>query len=66
MSIILYSTDCPKCKILKAKLEAKNIQYVENNNIVEMKSLGIDTVPVLSLDGKMLTFMDANNWVNNY
>lgn len=64
MSIILYSTGCPKCRVLKTKLESKHIPYIENNNVVEMRSLGISTVPVLSLDGKLLQFMEANNWIN--
>ena len=33
MDIILYSTGCPKCKILKKKLEDKNIDYVESDDI---------------------------------
>ena len=42
MKIILYSTGCPKCEVLKKKLKTKNIEYVENNNVEDMESLGID------------------------
>lgn len=62
--IILYSTGCPKCKILKAKLSAKNIPHTENNSIQDMMALGIETVPVLSVNGKLLPFKAANDWVN--
>ncbi len=65
MKIILYSTGCPKCEVLKKKLKAKNIEYVENNNVEDMESLGIDQVPVLSVDGNLMSFAEANNWINN-
>lgn len=57
--IKLYSTHCPKCKILETKLKQKNIQYEECNNIEEMLSKGIQSVPVLEIDGKMLDFGKA-------
>ena len=42
MEIILYSTNCPKCKILEKKLTEKNIKFTKNNNVIEMSELGID------------------------
>ena len=64
MEITLYSTGCPKCKVLKKKLEGKGIKYTENNSVDEMLSLGISQVPVLSVNNKLLDFSTANNWVN--
>ena len=64
MEIILYSTNCPKCKILEKKRTEKNIKFTKNNNVIEMSELGIDQVPVLSIDGKMLSFVEANKWIN--
>lgn len=64
MEIILYSTNCPKCKILEKKLTEKNIKFTKNNNVVEMTELGIDQVPVLAVDGEMLGFVEANKWIN--
>jgi 5'(3')-deoxyribonucleotidase/glutaredoxin len=64
MEITLYSTGCPKCKVLKKKLKEKGIKYTENNSVDEMLSLGISQVPVLSVDNKLLDFSTANNWVN--
>lgn len=64
MTVILYSTGCPKCNDLKKKLAAKNIVYSEVNDVKQMASLGIDAVPVLSVDGKLLNFQDAAAWVN--
>lgn len=64
MEIILYSTNCPKCKILEKKLTEKNIKFTKNNNVIDMTELGIDQVPVLSIDGKLLRFVEANKWIN--
>lgn len=66
MKIILYSTGCPKCKVLKHKLEEKVIAYTENGSVDEMLSLGIVQVPVLSVNGELLDFQTANQWVNQY
>lgn len=64
MKIIFYSTGCPKCNVLKKKLTEKNIEYMESNDIEIMASLGIDQVPVLSVDGELLQFAEANKWIN--
>ena len=63
--IILYSTGCPKCKVLKSKLEEKNIEFVENNSVYEMAGLGITQAPVLSVACVLLGFKNAVTWVNN-
>lgn len=62
--VILYSTGCPKCRVLQAKLGQKKIEYEENTSIEEMEKLGIYTVPVLSIDGKLLQFVDAVKYLN--
>ena len=65
--IILYKTPtCPKCKILKRKLEDKGIEFAENEDIDEMLSMGIMNAPTLSVNGKLLDFMSALDWVKNY
>lgn len=64
MKIILYTTDCPKCKILKRKLDAKKVSYDENHSIDEMIAKGISHAPMLEVDGMLMSFSDANEWVN--
>lgn len=64
MSILLYSTDCPKCKILKKKLNEKKISYTENNSVDEMIALGITQVPIINIDGVFLDFIPAIEWIN--
>ena len=64
MNIILYTTHCPKCTVLTKKLNAKNVQYTECADIEQMRDKGIDQVPVLEIDGRLLNFSEANAWVN--
>lgn len=62
--IVLFSTGCPRCSVLKKKLEQKGIAYQENNSVEEMLALGITQVPVLKVEDDLLEFADANNWIN--
>ena len=61
--IIMYSTGCPRCNVLKKKLDAKGIEYVVNNNEDDMKALGIVTVPCLEVDGILMDFKMAVDWI---
>lgn len=65
MSITLYSTGCPKCKVLKAKLDQKDLTYDIETDIEKMKELNILSLPVLKVDDKFLQFKDAVDWVNS-
>lgn len=62
--ITLYSTGCPKCKVLKKKLDEKGIKYTVNLSVEEMMAIGITQVPVLCVAGKLLQFKQAVDWVN--
>lgn len=66
MNAILYSTGCPKCKVLTKKLDMKNIQYTVNNSQEDMIALGITQVPVLSINNKLYNFTEAVKFVNEY
>lgn len=63
--IILHSTHCPKCNILKQKLNDKKIIYTENNDITIMRERGYMSVPVLEIDGEQLLFEKAIEWITN-
>ena len=62
MNIILYSTGCPKCNVLKKTLSDRNIQFTEVNSVDEMQRLGFKEAPKLSVDGKIYSFKDAMAW----
>ena len=60
------TTHCPRCSVLKKKLDAAAIEYEEITDIEVIKSYGIDSVPVLVIDNEILEFSAAVQWVNNY
>ena len=62
--IILYSNNCPRCKILKRKLDDNKINYEVVDNVDIMIDKGLSTVPVLEINGRMLDFKEAVEWVN--
>ena len=64
MNVILYTSGCPKCDILKKKLDDKNIEYSVFNNIDKMIEMGLNEVPVLDVDGKKMNYIEAVKWIN--
>ena len=63
--ITIYTTQtCPKCKILKKKLQEKGIEYQEFNDEDEIQRMGILSVPVMDVDGEQLDFPAAIKYVN--
>lgn len=63
--ITVYTTHCPKCKVIETKLKAKNMDYVEVTDMNEIAKLGFQSVPVVEVDGTIMDFAEANQWINN-
>lgn len=63
--IILYSNNCPKCKVLKKKLDDANVKYTVVDDTEIMISKRIDLLPVLEIDNVMMDFATAVEWANN-
>ena len=63
-NIVLYSTGCPKCKILKKKLDDKGIKYEEVNEKEKIMAKGVLSVPWLEANGDMMDFGKSIKWVN--
>lgn len=62
----LYTTHCPKCKVLEIKLKQKNIDYEEVEDVNTLQQLGFTEVPILELDsGERLPFVEANKYINS-
>ena len=60
-----FTTGCPKCKVLKRKMDNKGIPYNIVTDIEVMISLGLDSVPAIQTeDGKIMEFSEAIKWVN--
>ena len=62
MDVILYSTNCPKCKVLEKKLDSTGINYkiITDENL--MISKGFTSAPMLEVDGLLMDFGNAVRW----
>lgn len=67
--IILYSTNCPRCKVICKKLQQKNLDFTEINcktdtaYIEMLSSKGFKGMPVLQVGDEYFDFMKANKWI---
>lgn len=64
MEVILYTTFCPKCRVLEAKLKQKGIEYQEITDVDIMTEKGFMSVPMLEVDGLTMNFAQSNTWIN--
>lgn len=62
--VILYTTGCPKCKVLEKKLRDKGIEFEVETDVDLMIEKGYLMAPVLVVDGKEYEFGEAVTWVN--
>lgn len=62
---VLYSTGCPQCIVLKEKLKAADIDYVEVTDKNIIVANGITKVPVLEVDGTKMELSVANEWIKS-
>ena len=62
-SIILYEHGCPRCKVLKSKLDQKGIKYEDISDVEVMKSKGFQEAPKLDVNGVVMDFKEAVKWI---
>lgn len=55
----LYSTGCPRCRVLEAKLNKNNIDYNISQDIDIIINKGFSTIPILEINGEFYTFEQA-------
>lgn len=65
MKVVLYTTHCLQCEVLEKKLKQKNIIFEEINDITEIRKTGYLTVPLLEVNGNVMNFKAAIDWVNS-
>ena len=63
MNVTLYSTNCPKCKVLESKLQQHSITFDVNHDVELMKEKGFDFLPKLEVDGTIYNFKEAVDWI---
>ena len=66
MQVILYSNDCPRCGILKKKLDAAGLGYEIESDVDKMLELGFTEAPVLEVNGERMLYPEAVRWIKNY
>lgn len=66
MNIIMYSTGCPNCKRLEARLKKSGLKYEVCQDLEVLKEKNFSIIPVLEIDGETLTYRPAVTWVNKY
>ena len=64
MRIVLYTTGCPRCEVLKKKLAQKNMVYEVVSDVDVMTEKGFMSVPMLEVDGEVMDFKAASDWIN--
>ena len=60
---ILYSTHCPKCKMLETKLIQAGVDFTVVDDIEQMKALKYNSAPHLVVDGTSYDFNEAIKWL---
>ena len=63
--VVLYSTNCPRCKVLAQKLIDKGIEFKISEDVDEMIQRGFMSSPVLDVNGELMDFSAAIKWANN-
>ena len=62
--MILYTTPtCPKCKVIKMKLDKAGLVYTVVEDMDQMQMLGIKSVPVMQKDGQLLDFNEIIKFI---
>lgn len=63
MQVILYTTNCPRCNVLKKKLDIAEIEYeiCDDEDLMEQK--GFMSAPMLEVDGVTMDFGLAVKWI---
>lgn len=62
--IVLYTIDCPKCKILEKKLKEAGVAYDRCTDVSVMEQKGLDFLPALEVNNEIIGFKKAITWVN--
>lgn len=62
--VTLYSTDCPRCKVLAQKLTEKGVDFEICKDVDKMIRRDFTSAPMLEVDKNTMDFMEAINWLN--
>lgn len=60
----LYTIGCPACNVLETKLKQKGINFEKVESEDAIRDLGFSSAPLLEVDGEILDFAAAVQYVN--
>jgi glutaredoxin len=64
MKVKLYTTHCPKCKILEERLNEKKVKFEVIDNMEELQKMNFKSVPNLEIDGKIYNYLESIKYLN--
>ena len=64
--ITLYTTGCPRCKVLETKLNQAGLNFGVVNDPKKIIEMGFVTAPAMTVDGKPFGFKEAIEWINDH
>jgi len=65
MGIVLYTTNCPQCKMLEGALKNQKLDFHTVYGEEEIIKRGYHSAPILEIDGRTMSFAEAVRWVNS-
>ncbi len=63
--IVLYTTGCPRCKILYQRLLEKQVDFTICDDVEKMIEMGFMEAPVLVVGDVIMNFNQALAWLQN-
>ena len=64
MVTVYTSPTCGRCKVLKMKLAQAGIEFEECQDVERMQAMGVESLPMLAMDNRLLTFEEAVKYLN--
>lgn len=63
MNVILYTSGCPRCNMLKKELDKNEIMYDVFDDVDKMIEMGFNEVPILEVDNTKMNYTEAIKWI---
>lgn len=61
--ITVYTTHCPRCKILEKTLLGAGFEFAQCEDVDTMVAMGFQEIPQMEVDGKIYGFKEAIKWI---
>ncbi|MFA6728177.1 MAG: hypothetical protein WCS17_08190 [Prevotella sp.] len=63
--IVLYSTGCPRCRMIEKKLDGAGVRYIRVEDIHLMIVKGMMSAPMLEVNEEIMNYEQASEWIEN-